>query len=219
MFNIFKFNNMKKIIILLTVIGFGFGLFTGTLFAQCKLTLGDIKILKGQTLINMQYDYTKMAVGKFKSDDEYVANKTKEMNKKKAGSGDEWAEKWKGDRESRFQPTFERIMNMATQHFNTTCKELASDAKYTLIVRTTFTEMGFSTFGYGYGPRKSAYISLTVDLVETSDPAKVLATMEMKREEGHYMGELEVDAGLRIESCYERAGADLGDFLIREALR
>ena len=77
--------------------------------------------------------------------------------------------------------------------------------------------MGFSTFGYG--PRKSAYISLAINLVETANPSKVLASIEMKREEGHYMGDLEVDAGLRIESCYERAGADLGGFLVREALK
>lgn len=201
---------------ILLVIGI-FLISAGSIFAQCKLTSGDIKILKGQSVINMQYDYSKMAVGKFKTDDEYIASKTKEMNKKKAGSGDEWAEKWKGDRESRFQPAFERMVNMATEHFSTSCRELANDAKYTLIIHTTFTELGFSTFGYG--PRKSAYISVNVDLVETSNPSKVLATMEMKREEGHYMGELEVDAGLRIESCYERAGATLGDFLIREALK
>lgn len=206
---------MKKAVILLMAAGLV--VFSGNLSAQCRLTSGDIKILKGQSTINMQYDYSKMAVGKFKSDDEYVANKTKEMNKKKAGSGDEWAEKWKGDRESRFQPAFEKMVNMATEHFSTSCRELASDAKYTLIVHTTFTELGFSTFGYG--PRKSAYISLVVDLVETSNPSKALATIEMKKEEGHYMGELEVDAGLRIESCYERAGATLGDFLIREALK
>ena len=191
--------------------------YSTSMFAQCKLTSGDIKILKGQSMINMQYDYSKMATGKFKTDDEYVDSKTKEMNKKKPGSGDDWAGKWKGDRESRFQPAFERSLNMATEHFSTSCRELASNAKYTLIVHTTFLEMGFSTFGYG--PRKSAYISLVVDLVETSNPSKVLASIEMKREEGHYMGDLEVDAGLRIESCYERSGANLGDFLIREALR
>jgi hypothetical protein len=206
---------MKKIIILF-VMGI-FLTFSASMFAQCKLTSGDIKVLKGQSTINMQYDYSKMAVGKFKTDDEYIASKTNERNKKKAGSGDEWAEKWKGDRESRFQPAFEKMLNMATQHFGSNCRELASDAKYTLIVHTTFLEVGFSTFGYG--PRKSAYISLTVDLVETSNPSMVLASIDMRKEEGHYMGDLEVDTGLRIESCYERAGASLGDFLIREALK
>jgi len=188
-----------------------------TLKAQCKLTSGDIKILKGQTLINVQYDYSKMAVGKFKTDDEYIASKTKDMNKKKAGSGDEWAEKWKGDRESRIQPAFERMMNMALQHFNVSVRELASDAKYTFIVRTTFLEVGFSTFGYG--PRKSAYISAVVDVVETSNPNTVLASIDMKKEEGHYMGDLEVDTGLRIESCYERAGADLASFFMDKVIK
>jgi hypothetical protein len=206
---------MKKISILLVI-----GIFlasSASLFAQCKLTSGDIKVLKGQTMINVQYDYSKMAVGKFKTDDEYIDSKTKDMNKKKAGSGDEWAEKWKGDRQSRLQPAFEKMLNMALQHFNVSFRELASDAKYTFVVRTTFLEVGFSTFGYG--PRKSAYISAVVDVIETANPANVVASIEMKKEEGHYMGDLEVDAGLRIESCYERAGSDLASFFADKVIK
>jgi len=188
-----------------------------SMFAQCKLTSGDIKMLKDQSSINLQYDYSNMAIGKFKTDDEYVANKTKEMNKKKPGSGDDWAVKWKSDRESRFQPAFERNLNMLLERFKSSGRTGASNAKYTLIIHTTFAEMGFSTFGYG--PRKSAYISLVVDLVETSIPSKILASIEMRREEGHYYGDLEVDAGLRMQSCYERAGEELGGFLVREAFK
>ncbi len=190
---------------------------SASMFAQCKLKSGNIKMLKDQASINLQYDYSNIAIGKFKTDDEYVANKTKEMNKRKAGSGDDWAVKWKSDRESRYQPAFERNLNMVLERFKSSGREGASNAKYTLIIRTTFAELGFSTFGYG--PRKSAYISLVVDLVETSNPSKILASIEMKREEGHYYGDLEVDAGLRMQSCYERAGEDLGGFIVSESLK
>ena len=61
-------------------------LFSTELPAQCKLKSGDVKKLKGQTSINLIYDYSNMAVGKFKNEQDYVKSKVEEMNKKKAGT-------------------------------------------------------------------------------------------------------------------------------------
>ena len=47
-----------------------------TLFSQCKQVSGDISVLKGQSVINLQYDYSNMAVGKFKNEADYVAKRT-----------------------------------------------------------------------------------------------------------------------------------------------
>jgi hypothetical protein len=189
-----------------------------SIFAQCRLTSGDLSVLKGQSNVNLTYDYSHMATGKFKSDSEYVASKTKDMNKKKAGSGDDWAVKYKSDRESRFQPAFERNINMLVEHVQLFFRENANNAKYTMIVRTTFLEQG----GFnptGFGPRHSGYISLVVDIVESSNPSKTIASIEMKKEEGHSMGDLDVDTGTRIQSCYERAGEDLGGFIVSALLK
>jgi len=77
---------MKKINILLLMGAF---MFPGiTMFAQCKQISGDVSVLKGQSVINLQYDYSRMAVGKFKNSDDYVADRTADMNKKKPGDGD-----------------------------------------------------------------------------------------------------------------------------------
>ena len=133
---------MKKISIILL---FGAFLFPGmTIFAQCKQITGDVSVLKGQTVINLQYDYSNMSVGKFKDEKDYVAKRTDDMNKKKPGDGDRWAEAWVNDRISRFQPIFEKSLNERVGKFNVTCKEDETNAKYTLIIKTTFTEPGYN---------------------------------------------------------------------------
>jgi hypothetical protein len=188
-------------------------------FAQCKLTSGDISVLKGQEEVNLQFDYSKMAVGKFKTEDEYVNNKKSEMNRHKDGSGDDWAEKWKNDKTDKYQPGFERGMNTVLSNFNFKARENAVTAKYTLVVHTTFLEIGTSSMvGYGFGPaaHKEAYISVSVDLVETADPSKVLATIDMKRENSEYQGGwTDVDTGSRVEGSYVRAGQDLAGFIYK----
>jgi len=191
-------------------------LFPGiTMFAQCKLVSGSVSVLKGQSVINLQYDYSKMAVGKFKSADDYVADRTADMNKKKPGDGDRWAEAWRNDRTSRYQPMFEKNLNQIVGKFNVTCKENATDAKYTLIIRTTFTEPGYN-IGIS---RQNAWIKMEVDLVETANPGTVLASMQMKREDSANMMGYDYDTGGRIQSAYDRAGDHLGAFLVKNALK
>ena len=58
---------MKKIAILILA-----GLFIttgGSIFAQ-KLKSGSFSALKGQTEVNLQYDYSNMAVGKYKKEED-----------------------------------------------------------------------------------------------------------------------------------------------------
>jgi hypothetical protein len=205
--------NMKKLTILFMMGAFVFA--SANIFAQCKVESGSLAVLKGQTVINLQYDYSKMAVGKFKNESDYVADRTADMNKKKPGDGDRWAESWKNDRASRFQPTFEKNLNQELAPFSVTGKENATDAKYTLIVRTVFTEPGYNV---GIS-RMNAYIKVDVDLVETANPGTVLAKMIMKKENSINMMGYDYDTGARIQSAYDRAGEDLGECLVKYGLK
>jgi len=180
-----------------------------------KLKSGDLKMLKGQSVLNIQYDYSKMMVGK-KSADDYVADGIVDRNKKKAGSGDEWAIKWKSDRSDRFQPTFERNFNDKTSGAGTTVKEEATDAKYTLIVRVTFFEPGFQS---GVGISKPASLDMIIDVVETSTPVNVLASVEYKKIPSKNMMGYDFDAGSRVQSCFDRAGDDFGKFFYKNGLK
>ena len=197
----------------------GIFVFSGLIVFGQKLTSGDVKVLKGQSIINLQFDYSKVAIGKFKSEDDYIANGVAERNRKKAGSGDEWAEKWRSDRKNRFQPKFEDEFNDAVRAYNVKGKEDAIEAKYTLICSTTFVEPGFNaTMAISFA-KKPAFIDMTVSLVETSKPGTILATIELKRVESKSMGGYDFDTGGRIESCYERAGDYLGTFLKKSVFR
>ena len=204
---------MKKLSFILLIGAFMFP--GGRIFSQCKQVSGDVSILKGQTILNLQYDYSKMAIGKFKNEQDYVAHRSEDMNKKKPGDGDRWIEAWKNDRTSRFQPMFEKNVNERLAKFNVICKQNATDARFTLIIRTMFTEPGWNV---GI-TRQNAWIKLQIDVVETANPGKVLASMEMKKEDSIYMGGYDFDTGGRIQSAYDRAGEHLGAFLVKNVYK
>ncbi len=192
----------------------GLILLAGSVSAQ-KLKSGSFEALKGQTVINLQYDYSKMAVGKFDNEQDYINKRVADMNKKEAGTGDKWAQAWVDDRNSRYAPMFEKNLNAKLDAVGAKATQNATDAKYTLIARTVFTEPGFNV---GV-TRQNAYINMMVDLVETANPGTVLGTVELKNVQSVNMMGYDFDTGSRIQSCYDRAGDWLGNFLLKNALK
>lgn len=181
----------------------------GSLFAQ-KLKSGSFSALNGQTTVNLQYDYSNMAVGKFKKEEDYVSKRVADMNKKEAGTGATWAVAWVNDRSARFQPMFEKNFNGSADNCGLTGKE-GSDAKYTLIIKTVFTEPGYN-IGVS---RMNAYINMVVDLVETANPSVVLGSCEYPKIQSVNMMGYDYDTGGRIQSCYDRAGDNIGKFVCK----
>jgi len=202
-----KLYDMKKISFLL--LAGTFLLSIGMVNAQ-KLKSGDIKVLKGQTTLNLQYDYSTMAVGKFKNEMDYISNGTADRNKKKEGSGDEWARKWESDKTERFQPTFEKNLNAKLSDVGITGKEGATDAKYTMIVRVTFLEQGFQS---GMGVSKPAHINMLIDLVETANPGTPVAVIAYDKIQSVNMMGYDFDIGSRVQSCFDRAGDNIGKLI------
>ena len=198
---------MKKITTLILV-----GLFltaSGSLFGQ-KLKSGSFSALKGQSEINLQYDYANMAVGKFKKEADYIAKRSKDINKKDDGAGDTWAKAWINDRTDRFHPTFEKNFNNKAGKCGIAGKERA-EAKYTLIIKTVFTEPGMNVGVM----RKNAYINMVVELVETANPETIIGKAELKNIQSVNMGGYDFDTGTRIQSCYDRAGDKFGSFVCK----
>jgi hypothetical protein len=198
---------MKKLLFFLFAVSLSFG--STVVFAQ-KLESGTFSALKGQSLVNLQYDYSNLVVGK-KAEKEYVESKVAEMNKKKSGSGDAWLEAWNKDRSGRYQPAFEKNLNGTIDAIGVKAQENA-EATYTLIVRTVNIEPGFQS---GVGVSKPAYIDLEVSLVETAAMDKVLGKIVYDNCQSVNMMGYDFDTGARIQSCYDRAGGGIGKAIIK----
>jgi hypothetical protein len=185
--------------------GFAFLLIFSTgLYAQkLKVKEGSLDAVKSETALNFEFTYDNMSVGKFDREEDYVAKKKEEYNKKEAGRGDTWAKAWVDDRKDKFEPKF---IELFTEHSG---KARNKTAKYTLIFKTTFTEPGFNVGVW----RKNAELNGEVWIVETASPGNVIAKISVDKALGRTFGGYDFDTGGRIMEAYADAGKALGKFL------
>ncbi|MFA7273749.1 MAG: hypothetical protein WC044_07760 [Crocinitomicaceae bacterium] len=184
---------------------------TGIAFSQ-KITIleGDLSFLKGEKILNVEYDYSNFGVGKFKTEKEYVDKKVAEYNAKEAGKGDKWKDSWEGDRAGRFEPQFELLFNKTIEKQGIYLGN-EKKAKYKMIVHTTFVEPGFNI----YVTKKYAAVDLLIDIVAVDNPSKILCQIVSKGNPGRTYGYDDFDTGLRISEAYELAGKKLGAFIFK----
>ena len=164
-----------------------------------KVLEGNMDAVKNETQLNVIYDYSKMGVGKFDDEAEYIRKKKADYNEKESGRGDAWAKAWKADRTKRFEPAFEDLFN---KHSSKTKVGNFAAAKYTLIFKTTFTEPGFNV----HVMRKNASIDGEFWIVETANQANVIAKVQMSGAPGRTFGGYDYDTGARLEESYAMAG-------------
>lgn len=199
--------NTKFIILTSICVLTGFSGFT----QKIKLTSGDLGFLKGETNINVEYDYENMGVGKFDKEEDYIAEKVEQYNKKEAGKGDEWKETWVADREDNFQPKFEELFNKNLEKSNVKIGAFP-DAAYTMLVKTTYTEPGFN-IGVA---RKNAHTNLEVVFINNETQEEV-STLSITKSPGLGAMGYDFDSGLRIQESYAKAGKELGQYLAKNA--
>lgn len=196
---------MKKKTILIACISM---LFSAPLFAQkIKLNSGNLDFLKGVEVLNVEYDYDNMGVGKYDKEADYVADKVSDYNAKEPGRGDSWKQSWVADREERFEPKFEELINKFLEKNNVSVGG-HPDANYTLVLKTTFTEPGFNV---GVA-RKNASINCEAVFIST-DNGEELATITIMNSPGRGGMGYDFDSGFRIQEAYAKAGKELGRFL------
>ena len=181
--------------------------------AIINLRSGSLDFLKGETQVNVEYGYENMRVGKFEREQDYIDKKVAEFNKE-AGKGELWRQGWVNDRARRYQPKFEELLNrfLAARKSSLNFGSF-KDAKYTLILKTTFTEPGWAGIG---GIRESARIDADAVFVETQNRATPLARLNITKSPGLGAWGYDYDAGMRIQESYAKAGKELGIFLSRK---
>lgn len=180
-----------------------------TSFSQKIINIsGDLSFLKGEKDINIVYDYSDMGVGDYNDEEDYVNKKVKEYNEKEAGRGDKWKESWYGSRKRVYQPKFEELFN---KYSGLEAMENKPGAKYTLIVKTVFTEPGWN-IGISSRP---AGVSFEYIFVETGSEDKVLAKYSQKMVPGAQAMGMDYDTSTRISESYAKAGKMLGGFIAK----
>jgi len=179
---------------------------------KIKVYEGKFKALKGEKIINVAYDYSNTSVGKFDVEQDYLDEKVQEKNEDEAGTGDSWLIKWNADREERFEPKFEELMN---EYLNKEGIKVGKypDAKYTLILKTTHTEPGWNVGVM----RRSAHINADIWLVETGTD-KAEAKMELKKVPGRDAWGFDFDTGYRLQEAYAKCGKSLAKYLTKKAV-
>lgn len=176
---------------------------------KVRLIDGSLDAVKGIKKMNLQFDYNKMGVGKFATEEEYIAKKKNDYNEKEAGRGDSWAKSWVADRKNRFEPQFKELF--AKYEEDVMLGDYPSE-KYTLIFKTTFTEPGYNI----YISRRNAEIDGEAWIVETANMANVIAKISVQNCPGRTFGGNDYDTGERIQESYATAGKGLAKFLSKE---
>jgi hypothetical protein len=179
---------------------------------KIKLESGSLSPLKGQKSVSIQYSYEGLLVGKM-SESDYIKKKVTDYNADEPGRGDTWKEAWKNDRKTRFQPKFEELFNKYLEEVGMTAKESASDAIYTIVVKTTMIEPGWNVGVM----RSPAFINVDIDVVETSNPSNVVSSVSVLKSPGADVMGYDFDCGVRISEAYAKLGKAFAKFIIKNA--
>lgn len=192
---------MKKILFLmlfcLSVSGFA---------QKIKLVEGSLSPLKGEKSVNSEFTYNNMKVGKFDSEQDYITKKKTEYNEKEAGTGEKWEKAWIDDRKERFEPQFRELFAKTSD-----MSSVDAAAKYTMILHTTFTEVGFNVGVMS----KPASINMEVTVVETANRNKVVAKITVMNAPGRSAFGYDFETGLRLQEAYAKAGKEIGNFFAK----
>lgn len=173
---------------------------------------GDVKMLAGQTKLMVEYDFKDLDIGKEGSEADYLKKKKDDLNAKEAGKGDKFVEGWERNKEDRYEPKFEELFNKemdGKMNLSTANK----DAKYKLIVKTLTLYPGFNVGVMKY----PAYVSFEFIIVETANPGKELAKMQLQKVAGSQAMGMDFDAGSRLVESYAKAGRILGKYIEKNA--
>jgi hypothetical protein len=190
---------MKKtlLILLLTISVSGFA-------QKVKLITGSLKDLKGAKVIVTEFIYDDMVISRDNTPEaDYVKKKKTDYNAKEVGRGDTWEKQWYADRTERFEPKFNELFE---KHAKVSTK---GDSKYTLIFKTLMTEPGWNVGVM----RASARIDAEAWIVETANPANIIAKISVTNAPGGGAMGYDFDSGFRIQEAYAKSGKEIGKLI------
>jgi hypothetical protein len=156
---------------------------SSSVFAQkIKVTKGTFSELKGQTEVNVVWDYSQaqarggapFANWKAQPESAWLKQIVDKKNEKEAGTGDDFNKRWQAAKPGPFETNFE--IKVAELWTGVTCKRGLTNAKYTIRIKVTYIDPGFS-MGVS---ASDAWLSGIIEVVETgTDNVSSSLTMDM----------------------------------------
>ena len=172
---------------------------------KIKLLGGSLEPLRDQSSINFKFLYDSMVVGKERvKEPEYVKMKIEKLNKQETGLGDRWQKAWVNNRQQKFEPKFIQLFEKYSN------LESNVESKYTLIFHTLRIEPGWAGFEF---IRKSARVDAAVYIVETANPANIIAKLSVKNAPGQGLLWFDYITDFRIQEAYAKAGKEMGKLI------
>jgi len=164
---------------------------------KIKLMSGSLSSMKGQDIIEVQFTYDDMKVGKV-TEAEYVKKKKQEADAQEGNSGDRWHNLWIQDRSNRYEPKFIELFNKYSKGTGLFIDLDRTETKFVMVVNTYFTEPGFNVgVSSGY-----AYVSMKVSFYERSNMSSPIAVFDIIKARGAAT----FDMATRIAEGYALAG-------------
>jgi hypothetical protein len=168
-----------------------------------KVISGKLKDLKGISEYNVIFDYSNQEVNGFDSEEAFLKEKM-EKRTDKPESADRFKKDWFEDRENKYEPKFIESFNKRFKIGEIKVTK-NPEAKYTLIVKTTWIYPGYNV-GIGAEPAK---VSAIITVVETQNIGNSLLSVEFDKVIGIEQGQFEFNQGFRIAGAYEKLAKNL----------
>lgn len=169
---------------------------------------GDVTDLPASGTFNVEYDYSKLKVGKFKTEALYVNDQVSKKNNKENGLGDTWKESWESARDRKYHPKFELLFNKELAERGISLKQGVS-SDITLIVHVIFIEPGYN-IGIS---KKPSYVSYEFEFVKTADRSKKIAVLALSNVIGEQAMGIDFDTETRVGESFAKGGKILGGFI------
>lgn len=173
---------------------------------------GNFSSLSGVSSYNVVFEYEGQEIINYDSEEAFLKEKMADRDKKKAGSGQAFKDEWIGNRSKIYEPDFLKWFNKVKPKHST-----ASDngsANYTIKVKTNKIYPGYNV-GVMMQPTK---LFLTISVYETSNPDKVIVSMDLDKimgDAGTFGGNFHI--GRNIGNAYYKGSMIFKKYLVKQA--
>lgn len=175
---------------------------------------GDFRFLKGASKVEVQFDYSNLKLLKVNfTEEEYIADRKKQLNGKENGVGDNWEAKWRESRLSMWQPMFLKLLtSTATNKTQIQFVTNDSTSDYVMLVDVLWIYPGWDAFWL----KQKAKVTSRISIFKRSDMNTALVTLDAIEAPGDQFFN-NFDDGLRVGEGFAKTAKTIGKMIAKEA--